>query len=113
MEECVTVLMKKKKIGDHFLMFEPSEMVEGFVDEFGFIDINGNEYCPIDSPEIMNDDIKEGICYYMSKSMIEQRFGNLKEAEKEFAEKIMEFELKQKAFDEANLQNDKQEKENH
>ena len=43
MEECVTVLMKKKKIGDHFLMFEPSEMVEGFVDEFGFIDINGNE----------------------------------------------------------------------
>ena len=86
MEEYVTVLMKKKKIGDHFLMFEPSEMVEGFVDEFGFIDINGNEYCPIDSPEIMNDDIKEGICYYMSKSMIEQRFGNLKEAEKELVE---------------------------
>ena len=86
MEEYVTVLMKKKKIGDHFLMFEPSEMVEGFIDEFGFIDIYGNEYCPIDSPEIMNDDIKEGICYYMPKSMIEQRFGNLKEAEKELVE---------------------------
>ena len=44
---------------------------------------------------------------------LEEVLVDLKEAEKEFAEKIMEFELKQKAFDEANLQNDKQEKENH
>ena len=44
---------------------------------------------------------------------LEEVLIDLKEAEKEFAEKMLYFELKQKAFNEANQDNNSKEEENH